>query len=1151
MRRRAHSACTSSSSPSFTSSPLVTSHVSLLILLLSLLLSLLSSPPSVAAVSSIIEVEQRDLWFSGFNVAAIAVNSTTQEVFAADISAHAIRRYNATGTYLTTYTLPPSFGDFDPTALALFGAVLYCGDESSPRIVRFDVSSGAVLSPIACPVGFLSCGAMAISPTTGDVWVADQWSLRLARLPAQSLQTPAWTLTNATTPALPVQSIDALTVDPSGSVYLSDPMTNSVLRVNLAGTAITNLTLAQPNTTTPLLQPTALAWHAASSSLYVYDEMLFYGSYTVSQTRVTQFSLSMTAASGSAVQYWYGVQPAFSAEGTLAMTVDDFGSVYYGDFGDPATQGRVLKVFPAGSTTFLAPPNMSSNAYLEPSYIAYDAISCTLFFCDGYHIAQAAPDGTVLHIWPHPAGSLRLGSLVIDSTTRTLVVLDANFIVWRFSPVTGNWTAIDTTAASLSFSGDANVAVDTTGSLYITESNPTNEMNSTVVKLSPLGVRDRSFDSQINAALNAGTLPSGHWTGLSLDPTTSNLYVAAPSGVYKLSSTGAVLGILSLQLINSTATGFLFASGILYDPVMQHLFVSTAPYSIILEYDGVSCFQHGVSCSPLGTFQPTAPAILEVLGIVMGAAGTLFVTDWNAQRIVAFAEWTGEKLVLASGSCPSSSSAAPFVSSSQSSSAFSSSRFSSSVTSSATSAPTSAAAPTSTPTNPLSSSVTSASPLPPTSLPSPSVTSAPTSPPTSSSTSISQSPSSLTSAVTSPPTTPPPSSSLTSAPLALSSSTVQPVPSSSPFSSFSALRSSSVSSSPPVSSSAVPSSATSAPTSAASSAPPSSSSVTSAPAPTSASALTSTATGQASPSVTSALTSLSISQPSPSSLTSAPLALSSSTIPPLPSTFSSPLPSSSISSPSHSTSPGSPSTSSPQPTSSYLPPPLSLSSSASISPTTAPVPYTSSSGGSSSSGLDVASSSTGLFSSTSSLPVAEGGSSSSTGAPVGAIVGGVVGGLVGCCALLLLLIVLSRRKRGGGDGRDKSKDGALTPRSEASAASSLPMSRLPSQQRATATTEAEPTPSGVASASSSVSQPSWDRQADADIFQSSGVPMYSSIRLDSDRSRARDATLASGGFPAVGDTGSSAFSTDTGNSTRSGHIPRRAGHNSDHVVFVH
>ena len=604
-------------------------HLLLLLFLPLFLFSLLSSVPSARAVS-VLEVEQRDLWFAGFNVVAIAVNSSTLDVFAADLSRHAIDRFNQTGGLLTSFTAPPSYGDFDPTSLALFSNTLYAGDESAPRVLRFDVASGALLPPIACPVGFVECGAMSVSAVTGDVWVADQWSVRIARLPAGNLLVPVWTLWNASTPALPVSSIDSLAVDSSGYVYVSDPLTNSVFRISPAGDAIVNLTLTLPANQPPLMQPTALAWN--SSSLFVYDAEVGGGSNTLTSTRVTQFAL--TGTTGTAVAYWSGVQPAFNPAATRGMAVDARGSVYLADFGDAATQGRVARLNAQGNVTasFTAPVQGYANR--EPAGIVYEPVTCTLFFTDigNSGVVQMAQDGSILNTFSDPSNS-QYSSLAIDLTTQTLVLTRGNGL-WRLNPVGSfSYTQINTAAAALT--SPTSVAVNGAGQLFVVS-------GQAVVKLSALGVRDTAWDAAFTAA-------GAVWTGLSamtMDSTTANLYVSTDTTVYKLNANATVLGSFALPAAASAPNSLYF------DPAGQHLYVATqnAP---VLQFDGSVCFRGTGGCAPLGALEPTSPSIFQALGMAMDAAGQFYVTDWNGHRVVVFASGAGgQPLSLSAAQCP-------------------------------------------------------------------------------------------------------------------------------------------------------------------------------------------------------------------------------------------------------------------------------------------------------------------------------------------------------------------------------------------------------------------------------------------------------------------------------------------------------------------
>ena len=606
------------------------------LLSLLLLLSVFSALPRAAALSAVEAVQQRSLWYAGFEVVAIAVNGSTGDVFAADPSRHSVDRYSAGGSFLTSYTLPPSYGAFDPAALALYNNVLYAGDQSAPRVVRFDVASGSVLPPIACPPSFAECGAMTISPSTGDLTVADQWSVLLARLPALTPSAPAWTLSSSSTPPLPVSSIDSLAVDPTGLVYLSDSMTNSIFRVSATGSAVTNLT-SQFNET--FLEPTAVAWR--NNDLYVYDEVMLYGSQTVSYTRARRFDLTTFQA----MQEWDGVQPAFNPEATLGMAVDTSGNVYLSDVGDPTTQGRVVRFDAAGNqVSYTAPVAGYYNG--EPAGVVYDPITCTFFFTDigNSGVLQVAPDGTILNHFNLTAiHNGQFSSLAIDNTTNTFVLLGIQSNpLWRLNvtaPFT--YTNIDTTAAGISNAASpSNVAVDSAGNIFFI--NTPLGSHSAVVKLNAQGQRNAAWDTAFSASAAA---VSSALAGLSIDPTSNQLYVGGAGVVYRLSPGAAVLASFTVTTSSTPPLS------VLYDPIGRHLFVATL--AAILQYDASSCSQTGgAGCTPLGWLEPTTPAAFQVLQMAMYGAD-LVISDWNGHRLVVFSNTVGQRLSLPSSTCSS------------------------------------------------------------------------------------------------------------------------------------------------------------------------------------------------------------------------------------------------------------------------------------------------------------------------------------------------------------------------------------------------------------------------------------------------------------------------------------------------------------------
>ncbi|MBZ5579046.1 MAG: SMP-30/gluconolactonase/LRE family protein [Acidobacteriia bacterium] len=404
----------------------------------------------------------------------------------------------------------------------------YIADYGNDRI-RMVTSKGIITTVVGNGlIGFSSDGSTATTaslnlPTgvavdsSGNVYIADQWNLRVRKLSSGKISTVAGNGTQSYSgdggPAALAQlnGPQGIAKDPSGNLYISDTR-NAVIRKISAGGDISTLA------GTSLVFPRGLA-SDASGNVYVAD----YKDNKVK--RIAPDGTTTTVAGNGTAGFSGDGGAATSAmlHGPIGLAVDGKGSLYIADF----SNNLIRQVSPAGVITTVA--GNGAQGYSG----------------DGQSATQASLNG------PSGVATDAAGNLYIADTNNNVIrEVTANGFIRTIAGTGVAGYAGDTGPPLLAqMVAPSGIAVDSGGAVYITDSARIRKIypGSTILTIAGGGVSGYSGDHGL-ATLATVNGPSG----LAVDAA-GNLYVAdTGNNAVRLLQPGAAS--ITLQAVTHGAT---------------------------------------------------------------------------------------------------------------------------------------------------------------------------------------------------------------------------------------------------------------------------------------------------------------------------------------------------------------------------------------------------------------------------------------------------------------------------------------------------------------------------------------------------------------------------------------------------------------------
>jgi len=446
-----------------------------------------------------------------FNGPANVAVDSTHNVYVADTNNDTIRKITSAGVVTTLAGTAGVTGSLDgtgtaalfsgPTDLALdVAGNLYVADTNNNTVRK--ITALGVVSTLAGTAGTVGSadgtGAAAqfndpsgvVVDATGNVYVTDTGNGTVREITAagvvSTLAGTAGTTGSADgTGAAVFNGPTGIALDSSDNAYVADTGNNTIREISVAG-VVTTLAGTAPNSgdvdgTGASAQFNAPAGVATDSSgnTYVADT----GNSTIREINpagVVTTLAGMAGTTGSIDDT--GLAAQFSAPSAVA--VDSANNIYVADTGN----NTIRKISAGGVVTTLA-----GTAGITGS-------------ADG--TGAAASFSSPTGVAADSAGNV----YVADSANNTVRKITPAGVVTTLAGTSGTSGSVDGTGAAARFNGPADITVDATGNVYVTDMN-----NDTVRKITSAGVVS-------TLAGTAGTLGSADGTGIAAQ-------FSAPAGI--------------------------------------------------------------------------------------------------------------------------------------------------------------------------------------------------------------------------------------------------------------------------------------------------------------------------------------------------------------------------------------------------------------------------------------------------------------------------------------------------------------------------------------------------------------------------------------------------------------------------------------------
>jgi sugar lactone lactonase YvrE len=544
-------------------------------------------------------------------------------VYVADSGNFVIRKITSGGAVTTlagTATISGSSGGIgtaasfmNPTGISTNGSNLYVADQGSNNIRQIVISTKVVTTLAGPQAGANGTGA-AVSfsgpqgvavDSSGNVYVADSNNYIIRKITSAGVAT-----TLAGTAGVYVGNVDGtgaaagfsrptdLVADGSGNIFVLD-RTGSIRKITPAGvvtTVTTNFSLT--NSRGIALDSVGNIYVAASFSNQI--------------KKITQAGVVTTFA-GSTVGSTDGIGTAAKFKNPEGLAIDASGNLYVSD-----TNNRTIrKITAAGVVSTLA--------------------------------GTAGSGGFADEIGPNATFSGSTNGLAVDSSGNVFVAepgyssirkITPSAVVTTFAGTPGFPGSADGSGSPALFNGPTEVAVDSSGNLYVVDTH-----NSTIRKVTPAGLVSTIAGTAGIPGSADGTGAAARFfnpNGVSLD-STGNLYVAdlGNSSLRKITSSGVVTTIAGSGQIIGAANGigaaatFENPSGVAVDG-SGNVFIADSGNHIIRKITsaGVVTTLAGTAGN-MGAADGTgsAASFISPTGIAVDGASNIYVADSSSSTI--------------------------------------------------------------------------------------------------------------------------------------------------------------------------------------------------------------------------------------------------------------------------------------------------------------------------------------------------------------------------------------------------------------------------------------------------------------------------------------------------------------------------------------
>jgi uncharacterized protein (TIGR03437 family) len=431
----------------------------------------------------------------------------------------------------------------------------------SPAGIIVTFAGGGVTNPgdggLATSAVISGPAGMAVG-SAGEIFVAERNGMRVRKISPDGIistvagnGTPGYAGDGGLATSAELYLPSDVAVDAAGNLYIVDFNNNRIREVSSSGTIVT-----LPNSAT-LNGPSGMALDA-SGNHYVADRF---------NNRIVKIASNglVSGVAGNGVERFSGDSgPATSARMNLTtgVAVDQTGNLYIADY----LNGRVRKVSPTGIITTVAGGGAASpgdggtatSAHLVyPLGVAVDAAG-NLYIADGgdNRVRKVSPGGIITTVAGNRAQgfsgdggraiSARLAvpsSVAVDAAGNLFILDSNNERIRQVSPagvVTtlagGGVTTADGIPAYLAFLSPSGIAVDSSGSLFISDG-----LTSRIRKVA---------NGVITTVANTG----GHGGAIAMDAS-DNLYICSENSIQKIMPPGVAVTIGGSRAVGYSGDG--------------------------------------------------------------------------------------------------------------------------------------------------------------------------------------------------------------------------------------------------------------------------------------------------------------------------------------------------------------------------------------------------------------------------------------------------------------------------------------------------------------------------------------------------------------------------------------------------------------------
>jgi streptogramin lyase len=598
----------------------------------------------------------------------VAVDSAGN-VYVADGSNHTIRKVTALGV-VTTYAGTAGSTGIVSVAPARFSEPFGVATDSAGNVYVADTNNNAIrkITPTGTVTTLAGGNGMGTTDgpgtsakfsephdvaldSSGNIYVTDYMNHSVRKItPAGVVSTLAGSagnsgFTNGSGTAATFKSLQGITVDSAGNIYVSDAGNHAIRKITPSGT----VTTVAGGTAESFGEPRGIAVDAAGN-LYVADSNAI--------KKVTAAgAISIYAGSPSTKGTSDGTTTTARFSAPWGVAVDSANNVYVGD----TLNNSVRKITPGGTVTTLAGLAGRSSSvdgkgtaarFEDPYAVATDGTYVYVADATDHSIRKIAADGTVttlagkagtfgstdgsgtaaLFNGPQGITADTAGNVyVADTGNSTVRKITAAGVVTTLAGSAGQGGSTDGTGAAARFSSPYGIAVDSAGTVYVVDSN-----DNTLRKITPAGVVTTLAGSPGAIGLTDGTGNAARFSvpfDVAVDGA-GNIYVCdhGNSAIRKITPAGVVTTLAGSGSQGNTdgkgsAATFKFPAGIAADS-SGNVYVADTDNQIIRRITP-SGDVTTIAGSTVGSVDGvgTAASFYNPKDVAVDSSGNLYVAD--------------------------------------------------------------------------------------------------------------------------------------------------------------------------------------------------------------------------------------------------------------------------------------------------------------------------------------------------------------------------------------------------------------------------------------------------------------------------------------------------------------------------------------------